>query len=103
MRTLARFVVAPSTSARVREERDGQEGGIEDGGVSAVEVRRAPSSAQMREKSSERSALERPRGPLERHTVTSVTRAIDLVLESLEKGDLARSRALLLEAANIAH
>ena len=71
--------------------------GIEAGSVSAVKVRRAPMSAQVRERTRGRSALERPGGLLERHTVTDVTRTIDLVLESLEDGDLARSSELLLE------
>ena len=75
--------------------------GIEDGGASALKVRREPLSAQVREKSSKRSALERPRGPLERHTVTSVARTIDLALESLDVGDLERSRELLLKLRDL--
>ena len=75
--------------------------GIEAGSVSAVKVRRAPLSAQVRDKSRGRSALERPGGPLERHTVTDVTRTIDLVLESLDDGDWARSRELLLELRDL--
>ena len=79
--------------------------GIEDGSVSAFKVRRAPSSTQVSGKSrvskGEGSALERPRGPLERHTVTSVTETIDLALESLDVGDLERSRELLLELRDV--
>lgn len=63
---------------------------IEDAAVSAVKVRREPLNAQVsgisRAPKGEGSALERPQGPLERHTVTSVTRTIDLVLESLDEG-----------------